>query len=313
MEFIHKPVLADEVIEKLNIKPDGVYVDGTLGGAGHSQLICDRLSTEGTLIGIDRDDEALAVSKERLAEAGCRKFLVKSDYSDLKLVLRDLGIEKIDGALLDIGVSSYQLDNAERGFSYMNDAPLDMRMDREAPLTARDVVNTYSEDELKRIIREYGEERWASRIASFIVRERAKQPIETTGELVEIIKEAIPAKARRGGHHPAKRTFQAIRIEVNDELGQLEQAVRDYSSVLAPGGRLCIITFHSLEDRIVKKGFRDLTEAPQDDIMRGMPQAQENEPDFRRVTRKPITASEEELADNPRSRSAKLRVIERVR
>ena len=313
MEFKHKPVLTNEVIENLNIKPDGIYVDGTLGGAGHSSLICERLSERGTLIGIDRDDDALAASAKRLEPYHCKKFLVKSDYSDLKYVLQELGIEKVDGALLDIGVSSYQLDNAERGFSYMHDARLDMRMDQSAQLTAYDVVNYYDQAELKRIIKEYGEDKWASRIAEFIVRERKKKLIETTEELVDVIKEAVPASARRGGHHPAKKTFQAIRIEVNDELGQLRKAAAEYSELLSVGGRLCIITFHSIEDRIVKNQFKELTEAKVDEVMRGMPMAQEDEPDFRKVTRKPITASDEELEDNPRSRSAKLRVIERVK
>lgn len=311
MEFKHTSVLLDECIENLNIKPDGIYVDGTLGGGGHSSVICENLSAEGTLIGIDRDRDALAAATKRLEKYECRKIFVQNNYSDIKDVLDELGIEGIDGALLDLGVSSFQLDNAERGFSYMNDAPLDMRMSQDDDFTAYDVVNKYDEKELTRIISTYGEERWAKRIASFIVERRKEKPVESTFELVDIIKSAIPAKARRDGPHPAKRTFQAIRIEVNDELGQLEKAIEDFCDVLNPGGRLCVISFHSLEDRIVK------------DIIarRNNPCTCPKEfpvcicgkkPDIKKVSRKPILPGEEELEVNPRARSAKLRVAEKI-
>lgn len=311
MEFKHTSVLLNECIENLNIRPDGIYVDGTLGGGGHSSVICERLSEEGTLIGIDRDRDALDAAGRRLEPYGCRKILVQSNYSDIKNVLNELEIDGIDGVLLDLGVSSFQLDNAERGFSYMNDAPLDMRMSQDDDFTAYDVVNRYSEKELAGIISGYGEEKWAKRIASFIVEKRKDKPIGSTFELVDVIKAAIPAKARREGPHPAKRTFQAIRIEVNDELGQLERAIEDFCDVLNPGGRLCVISFHSLEDRIVK------------DII-----ARRNNPctcpkefpvcicgkkaDIEKISRKPILPGEEELEANPRARSAKLRVAEKI-
>jgi 16S rRNA (cytosine1402-N4)-methyltransferase len=256
MEFKHVSVMFDEAIEGLDLKSDGIYVDGTLGGGGHSGGICAKLGENGLLIGIDRDKDALMAAEKRLSQYKCRKELVQSNFSDVKTVLEDLGVDKIDGALLDLGVSSFQLDNPERGFSYMHEAPLDMRMNRDDSLTAYDVVNGYDRDELRDIIKNYGEERWASRIAEFVVRERAVKPLETTTELVDVIKKAIPAKARREGPHPAKRTFQAIRIEVNDELGRLEKAIEDFLDVLKPGGRLAVITFHSLEDRIVKDTFR---------------------------------------------------------
>ena len=311
MEFRHTPVLLEECVENLKIRPDGVYVDGTIGGAGHAYSICGHLSEEGTLIGIDRDQDALDAAEERLREFPCRKIFVRSEYAEIRQILKDAGIGKIDGALLDIGVSSFQLDHAERGFSYMHDAPLDMRMNREDPFTAYDVVNDYSQKELTKIIARYGEERWASRIAQFIVKERRKKPVSSTGELVGIIKAAIPAGARRSGPHPAKRTFQAIRIEVNDELGQLETAVTEYCDVLAEGGRLCIITFHSLEDRIVKQGFNarlnPCTCPPELPVCVCGKKA-----DVRRITRKPIIPTEEELENNPRSRSAKLRVLEKI-
>lgn len=310
-EFKHIPVLLDECIENLAIRPDGIYCDGTIGGGGHSLHICERLSERGTLIGIDRDKDALAASLGRLEGQACRRILVQSDYADIKGVLRDQGVEKIDGALLDLGVSSYQLDNAKRGFSYMQDAPLDMRMDQSGDLTAYDVINGYEQDVLTRVISEYGEERWAKRIASFICEARKKKPVESTGELVEIIKAAIPAKARREGPHPAKRTFQAIRIEVNDELGQLESAIDDFCDVLAPGGRLCIITFHSLEDRIVKNKFSKRVNPcvcpPEFPVC-----VCGKKGDVRKVTGKPIVPSEEEIEANPRARSAKLRVIEKL-
>ncbi len=311
MEFRHTPVLLDQCIENLNIRPDGIYVDGTLGGGGHSFHICERLSEQGMLIGIDRDRDALEAAEKRLRGFSCRKYFVQSNYADIRTVLAEKGIEKIDGALLDIGVSSFQLDNAERGFSYMQDAPLDMRMNREDDLTAYDVVNSYDRDELTRIIREYGEERWASRIAAFIVRARAEKAVESTSELVELIKEAIPARARRSGPHPAKRTFQAIRIEVNDELGELSRAVDEYLDVMNPGGRLCIITFHSLEDRIVKQKLQKRADPctcpPEFPVCVCGKKA-----DIRKVTRKPIVAEASELDLNPRARSAKLRVCEKI-
>ena len=310
MEFSHIPVMPDECIEGLDIKADGIYVDGTLGGAGHSRLIAERLGPEGMLIGIDRDEDAIAASRERLADAKCQVKLVKSEFRNIKQILRDLDIPEIDGALLDLGVSSFQLDNPERGFSYMNDAPLDMRMDQNSGFTAGDVVNTYSEKELAKIIRDYGEERWATRIAAFVVRARKEKNIETTGELVQIIKNAIPASARRDGPHPAKRTFQAIRIEVNDELGQLKRAVTDFIDVLAPGGRLAIITFHSLEDRIVKEAFNKranpCTCPPELPVCVCGKVA-----DVKKITKKPVTPGDEETETNPRSRSAKLRVLEK--
>ena len=253
MEFRHVSVMFSECMKMLNIRPDGIYVDGTLGGGGHSSGICERLSQEGLLIGIDRDRDALNAASKNLERFDCQKQFVQSNYSGIKRVLDDLGIDGIDGALLDLGVSSFQLDNAARGFSYMQDAPLDMRMNADDPFSAYDVVNGYSEKQLTEIIKKYGEERWASRISNFIVNRRKQGEITTTGQLVDIIKAAIPASARREGPHPAKRTFQAIRIEVNEELTQLEKAVTDFMDVLNPGGRLCIITFHSLEDRIVKE------------------------------------------------------------
>ena len=311
MDFKHVPVLFHECLDNLDIKANGIYVDGTLGGGGHSLGIGERLSREGTLIGIDRDEEALEAAGRRLAGLACDVHLVHSNYADIKKVIADLGVDGIDGALLDIGVSSYQLDNSERGFSYMQDAPLDMRMNREESFTAGDVVNTYTEKHLTQIIKDYGEERWASRIAKFIVKAREEGTIETTGQLVEIIKAAIPASARREGPHPAKRTFQAIRIEVNSELEQLKTAVNEYCDVLRPGGRLCIITFHSLEDRIVKDAFRkrlDPCICPKQ-----LPVCTcGRKADVRKVTGKPIVPGAEELGTNPRSRSAKLRVIEKI-
>lgn len=311
MEFNHKSVLFDECMEHLDIKPGGIYVDGTLGGGGHSSGICERLGSEGLLIGIDRDEDALAAAKERLAGYQCKKLFVQSNYSDIKDVLSENGIDGIDGALLDLGVSSFQLDNADRGFSYMQTAPLDMRMNRRDGLTAYDVVNTYSRQELTDIIKKYGEEKWASRIATFITDRRKEKPIENTEELVKIIKAAIPAKARREGPHPAKRTFQAIRIEVNDELGQLKKAVGDFCDVLNPGGRLCIISFHSLEDRIVKDIFNERFDpciCPKDFPVCVCGR----KPQIKKITKKPIVAGEDELEENPRARSAKLRVAEKI-
>lgn len=310
MIFKHTSVLYAECIDNLNIDPNGIYVDGTLGGGGHAAGICQSLSSEGMLIGIDRDRDALQAAEKRLKTYKCKKVFVQSNYADIKDVLNQLGINEINGALLDLGVSSFQLDNEERGFSYMKDAPLDMRMSQDDAFTADQVVNTYRERELTEVIRNYGEEKWASRISKFIVERRKDKPIETTGELVEIIKAAIPASARREGPHPAKRTFQAIRIEVNDELGQLERAVSEFCDVLADRGRLCIITFHSLEDRIVKNLFNK----------RANPCTCPKEfpvcvcgkvADIKKVTGKPAVPSEDELKENPRARSAKLRVIEK--
>ena len=307
-EFYHVPVLYEECMNNLNIKPDGIYVDGTLGGGGHAYGIGQRLSEKGLLIGIDRDQDALDAAAKRLAPLQCRKILVRSTYAEIKNVLEQEGVSGIDGALLDIGVSSFQLDNSERGFSYMQDAPLDMRMSSDDLLTAADVVNGYTKQQLTDIIREYGEERWAGRIAEFIVRARQDKEIETTWQLGDIIKAAIPASARREGPHPAKRTFQAIRIEVNGELEQLEKAVDEFVDVLNPGGRLCIITFHSLEDRIVKQAYsrrlNPCTCPPEFPVC-----VCGKVSDAVKVTGKPITAGEEELEKNPRARSAKLRVI----
>ncbi len=312
MEFEHVPVLYKEVLEGLQIKPDGIYVDGTLGGGGHAAGICERLSENGTLVGIDQDAEAIAAAGERLRSFPCQKHLVKGNFEDVQQILWDLHISKINGALLDIGVSSYQLDNPERGFSYMHDAPLDMRMDSEGSLTAEIVVNEYPEAELARIIGDYGEERWAARIAKFIARERKNGRITSTYRLVDIIKAAIPASARREGPHPAKRTFQAIRIEVNDELGHLGRSIDEFLGVMAPGGRLAIISFHSLEDRIVKEMFHNRLHPVT--YPRGLPiqLSLMEKPTVKKVTGKPITASPEEVESNPRSRSAKLRIIEKL-
>ena len=310
MEFHHISVLLNEVLDGLSIKPDGIYVDGTLGGAGHSLEIVKRLRN-GKLIGIDQDPAALEKSKEVLADYMDRVILVHSNYSGIKRVLREIGFDKVDGILLDLGVSSHQLDTEERGFSHNKDAPLDMRMDTTGGFTAWDVVNTYSEGELEKILLEYGEEKWARRIAQFIVNERQEKTIDTTFELVSVIKKAIPKKVRMEGHHPAKKTFQAIRIEVNRELEVLTGAITDMVECLNPGGRLAIITFHSLEDRIVKEAFKELYK---DCIC--PPELPKCVCDKRReidiITRKPLTPSKEELEYNPRSRSAKLRVAERI-
>ena len=310
MEFKHTSVLFEESIMALKIKPDGIYVDGTLGGGGHASGIAARLGEKGLLIGIDRDKDALNAAQKRLEQYNCRKIFVQANYSDIKDILLENNIEKIDGALLDLGVSSFQLDNPERGFSYMQEAPLDMRMNQDDGLTAYDVVNSYSKDELKDVIYKYGEERWASRIAEFVVNTRKTKPLNTTTELVEVIKKAIPAAARRDGPHPAKRTFQAIRIEVNDELGQLVKAVDEFIDCLAPKGRLCIITFHSLEDRIVKetyqRGFNPCTCPPE------LPMCVCGKKGIIKKSGKPIIPSDEEIEANPRSRSAKLRVAEKL-
>ena len=310
MEFHHISVLLNECIDNLNIRPDGIYVDGTMGGGGHSLEIAKRLTT-GRVICIDQDPNAHEAAGKRLAEYKDRITFVRDNFGNIANILDSLGIEKIDGMLLDIGVSSHQLDEAERGFSYQQDAPLDMRMNPDRPFSAYDVVNGYDEDELDRVIFTYGEERWARRIAQFIVKEREAKPIETTGELVDIIKKAVPKGARKDGPHPAKRTFQAIRIEVNGELEVLQRAIDDVAARLAVGGRLCIITFHSLEDRIVKEAFRK-----QENPCICPPQFPVcvcgKKPLGRVITRKPILPSKEELEENPRSRSAKLRVLEGV-
>ena len=310
MEFEHTPVLYDEVMEALNIRADGIYVDGTAGGGGHASGIASHLSEKGLLIAVDRDSEALAAAEKKLSEYECRVKLLHTNYSDTETIKEAAG-GGVDGILLDLGVSSYQLDNPERGFSYMNDAPLDMRMDDGDRLTAFDVVNGYETSELTRIIREDGEENWAARIAEFISRARDEEAIRTTGELTEIIKAAIPAKARRTGPHPAKRTFQAVRIEVNDELGHLRQAVEKLPDLLSSGGRIAIITFHSLEDRIVKTEFErrlNPCTCPKEFPVCVCGRVA----DVKRVTGKPIVPGAEETEQNPRARSAKLRVLEKL-
>ena len=310
MEFKHVSVLLEETIENLNIKPDGIYMDGTLGGGGHAYEVCKRLSDKGRFFGIDQDDAAIRAATERLQEFHDRVTIIRSNYCNAREALLEKGVDRVDGIVLDLGVSSYQLDNAERGFSYKYDTDLDMRMDRRAALTAKNIVNEYSEMDLYRIIRDYGEDQFAKNIAKHIVKYRADKPIETTGELNEIIKAAIPAKMRAKTGHPSKRTFQAIRIECNHELDVLKNSLDDMIAMLNPEGRFCIITFHSLEDRIVKSAFKK----------------NENPctcpPEFpvcicgktsmgKVITRKPILPSEEELAENKRSKSAKLRVFER--
>lgn len=309
-EFHHISVLLEECIEGLAIKPEGIYVDGTLGGAGHSSRIAAELST-GRLIGIDRDPVALAASAKRLEPFKDRVTLVHSNFSDVKNVLQQLGISGVDGILLDLGVSSPQLDDGARGFSYMTDAPLDMRMNNEDPLTAADVVNTWSEEELKRILYNYGEERYAPRIAAAICRRRAEKPIKTTLELVDIIRGAMPPQALREKQHPAKRSFQAIRIAVNDELGAVEKVMTDAVECLNPGGRLAVITFHSLEDRIVKTAMNDAAKGctcpPNFPVC-----VCGNKPKVKIISRKPIVSTERELEDNPRARSAKLRICEKL-
>ena len=308
--FSHRSVLLDECIEGLAIKPDGIYIDGTAGGGGHSYEIAKRL-TGGRLIAIDRDDAAIAAAGKRLSEFGDRVTIVRNNFSNIADVCRELDIPKINGVLLDLGVSSYQLDTAERGFSHNNDAPLDMRMDRRGELDAYTVVNLYPEDKIRRIIYDYGEDRFAPKIASAIVRRREIKPIETTGELVDVIKSAIPAAAREGGHHPAKRTFQAIRIEVNGELDAIRPAIESATGLLAPGGRIAIITFHSLEDRIVKQTYVGLSEGctcpPRIPIC-----VCGNKPKVKIISKKPILPTDREIEENPRSRSAKLRVAEKL-
>lgn len=311
MEFKHYSVLLEETIDNLNIRPDGVYVDGTLGGGGHSYQICKRLTDGGKLIGIDQDKDAIAAAGERLKEFEDRVTIVRSNYSNMKNVLQDLGIEKVDGIVLDLGVSSFQLDTPERGFTYRSeDAPLDMRMDDRQKLTAKDIVNEYSEAELFRIIRDYGEDRFAKNIAKHIVAARKDKPIETTGELNRIISGAIPMKVQATGGHPSKRTYQAIRIELNHELDVLKDTLDDMIDLLNEDGRLCIITFHSLEDRIVKSNFKK-NENPCTCPSSFPVCVCGKKSKGRVVTRKPILPSEEELEANSRSKSAKLRVFEK--
>ncbi|MEE0059045.1 MAG: 16S rRNA (cytosine(1402)-N(4))-methyltransferase RsmH [[Bacteroides] pectinophilus] len=310
MEFKHKSVLLDETIESLNIKPNGIYVDGTLGGGGHSYEIAKRLTDGGRLIGIDQDEDAIRAAKERLSEFADRVTIVRDNYCNMPKVLDELGISKVDGILLDIGVSSYQLDEAERGFTYKQDAPLDMRMDQRQEMTAKDIVNGYSEEDLYRIIRDYGEDKFAKNIAKHIVQARQIKPVETTFELDEIIKAAIPMKFRATGGHPAKKTFQAIRIELNRELEVLDESIDAMTDLLNDDGRLCIITFHSLEDRIVKTRFRKnenpCTCPPDFPVC-----VCGKKPKGKVITRKPIVPDEEELEENKRAKSSKLRVFER--
>ena len=310
MEFKHKSVLLDETIESLNIKPNGIYVDGTLGGGGHSYEIAKRLTDGGRLIGIDQDEDAIRAAKERLSEFADRVTIVRDNYCNMPKVLDELGISKVDGILLDIGVSSYQLDEAESGFTYKQDAPLDMRMDQRQEMTAKDIVNGYSEEDLYRIIRDYGEDKFAKNIAKHIVQARQIKPVETTFELDEIIKAAIPMKFRATGGHPAKKTFQAIRIELNRELEVLDESIDAMTDLLNDDGRLCIITFHSLEDRIVKTRFRKnenpCTCPPDFPVC-----VCGKKPKGKVITRKPIVPDEEELEENKRAKSSKLRVFER--
>lgn len=311
MEFAHIPVMLDECLEGLNIKADGIYVDGTVGGAGHSIEIVKRLSGNGRLICVDKDEDALKAAGERLAPYSDRVTFIHDDYKNLVAELDSIGVGKVDGILLDLGVSSYQLDNAERGFSYMKDAPLDMRMDRSQRISAYEVVNGYSESELARILFDYGEEKLARQNARNIIKARAEKPIETTLELAKIVEDTYPAKTRWKFGHPAKRTFQAIRIEVNDELSSLGEAVTQMARRLEKGGRMAVITFHSLEDRIVKSAFKELSLActcPPDFPVCVCGKVQEVE----LVNKKPIVASEGELEKNSRSQSAKLRVIEKL-
>lgn len=311
MTFVHKSVLLDETIDSLCIKPDGIYVDGTLGGGGHAFEVVSRLSDTGRLIGIDQDEDAIKAAGKRLEPFTSKVTIVRNNYRNIQDVLDDLGIEKVDGIYLDLGVSSYQLDTAERGFTYREeDAALDMRMDRRNPMTAADLINTYSEQELYRIIRDYGEDRFAKNIAKHIVRAREKEPIRTTGQLNEIIKAAIPAKVRATGGHPSKRTYQAIRIELNHELDVLNESIDTMISLLNPGGRLSIITFHSLEDRIVKTRFR-INENPCTCPPEFPVCVCGKKSKGKVITRKPILPSEEEILQNSRSKSAKLRVFEK--
>lgn len=311
MEFKHKSVLLEETIESLKIKEDGTYLDGTLGGGGHAYEVCKRLGDKGRLIGIDQDADAIQAAGERLKEFGDKVTIIRNNYCNARTALEEIGVTKVDGIVLDLGVSSYQLDTVERGFTYKYDTPLDMRMDQRQSLTARDIVNEYSEQDLYRIIRDYGEEQFAKNIAKHIVAARTKKPIETTYELNELIKAAIPAKIRATGGHPSKRTFQAIRIECNHELEVLKESLDDMIDMLNPGGRLCIITFHSLEDRIVKTIYREkenpCTCPPEFPVC-----VCGKVPYGKATPRKAILPSTEELEENSRSKSAKLRVFERI-
>jgi 16S rRNA (cytosine1402-N4)-methyltransferase len=307
MNFHHIPVLLNEVIAYLNLGPNGTYVDCTLGGGGHTEKIIEKILPGGRVIGIDQDPNALAAASERLSEYGANILFVHSNFYSLKEAIAELGIEEVDGVLFDLGVSSHQLDEGERGFSYMQDAPLDMRMNPQDKVTAEKLVNEFDERQLTKIIKDYGEERWAKRIAQFIVDHRKVQPIHTTGELVDIIKKAIPAGARKDGPHPAKRTFQALRIAVNDELNRFALALKDSVDILKPGGRVCVISFHSLEDRITKEIFRELARScicpPELPVCRCDKQKVVDI-----ITGKPVLPGAEELSLNPRARSAKLRV-----
>ena len=311
MEFHHVSVMLEETVQGLVTDPQGTYVDCTLGGGGHSHRIAELLAPEGRLIGLDQDEAAIRAATERLSDVGCRVEIVHSNFRHLEKVLHGLGVEQVDGVVFDLGVSSHQIDTAERGFSYMQDAPLDMRMDPEAALSAYEVVNTYSQEELARIFHDYGEERWGKRIAEFIVKEREESPIKTTGELVEVICKAVPKAVRRASAgHPAKRIFQAIRIEVNDELGILENAFKTAVRFLKPGGRLAIITFHSLEDRIAKQTLKEMARGcicPPE-----LPVCTCNHKPEIKLLGKPKQATKEELRDNSRSKSAKLRIAEKL-
>ena len=310
MEYIHKPVLLNQCLDGLNIRPDGIYVDGTLGRAGHSREIAKRL-TAGRLIAIDRDQAALDAAPARLEGLMDRVTLVRGNFGDLTNILAALGVDGVDGMLFDLGVSSPQLDDGSRGFSYLQDAPLDMRMDRSAPLTAREVVNGWSQEELKRILWQYGEERYSGPIAAAIVRAREQAPVETTGQLAELIRSAMPARARREKQHPAKRSFQAVRIAVNDELGEVERLLDSALDVLRPGGRLAIISFHSLEDRLVKTAYGEWAKGctcPPDFPVCVCGKS----PNVKLIGKRPIVADEKELAENPRARSAKLRIAEKL-
>ncbi len=311
MEFAHKSVLLKETMEQLNIRPDGIYVDGTLGGGGHAWEICRHLSKKGCLIGFDQDADAIQAAKKRLLEFQDQVKIIHSNYCKMRSELHKNGIEKVDGILLDLGVSSYQLDSVERGFTYREDAPLDMRMDQSQVRTAKDIVNGYTEGELFRVIRDYGEDKFAKNIARHIVAAREEKPIETTGELAEIIKRAIPAKVRMSGGHPAKKTFQAIRIELNGELEVLKNSLDDMIDLLNPGGRICVITFHSLEDRIVKTIFKT-NENPCTCPSNFPVCVCGKKPKGRLTVKKPIIPGKEELEENKRSKSSKLRVFERI-
>ena len=303
MAFKHKSVLLEETVDGLAIKPDGIYVDGTLGGGGHAFEVCSRLNEQGRFIGIDQDAAAIEAASERLRDFGEKVTIIRSNYCEMKSRLHEIGVDKVDGIVIDLGVSSYQLDTAERGFSYRVDAPLDMRMDQRQQLTAREIVNTYSEADLFRVIRDYGEDKFAKNIAKHIVIERQKAPIETTGQLNEIIRHAIPMKFQKTAGHPSKRTFQAIRIELNRELDVLRESLDDMIEMLNPGGRICIITFHSLEDRIVKSAFRK-NENPCICPSHFPVCVCGNVSKGKVITRKPILPSEEELEYNSRSKSA---------